>query len=406
MRKRRSTGKVTLQDVADYAGVGVMTVSRVMRKVDQVSDKLRRKVELAASALGYEPNQDACLLVTGARHDNTQLEHVSRVTLQDVARHAGVGAMTVSRALRDPALVSDEAKKKINDAIKALGYVPNRAAGALASAYQPTIAVLYPFQQDRASMRFMQALQQAVGKHNVRLIMACHEYRQHAEAEMVEKLLQHRPTALVLFGGQLSRRTCELLQASKITTVNVAGAEPLDNHINMDLALAEAAEQLTRSLLEKGYQKIAYIGANTDNRLQKRQLNGWNKAMLAHYQNADLKITIPEAPSLQFGRYAMTELLQNQPELDAIICSHEEIAYGALFECQRRLIKVPYDLALACLDGSTQCDHTFPTLTAMRFDYETLGAQVGRLVLALINGDSPLPAIETMKFIFEPRASC
>ncbi|WP_234830712.1 LacI family DNA-binding transcriptional regulator [Pectobacterium carotovorum] len=55
--------------------------------------------------------------------------------LQDIASHAGVGVMTVSRALREPGLVSDATQKKINDAIKTLGYVPNQAAGALASAY-------------------------------------------------------------------------------------------------------------------------------------------------------------------------------------------------------------------------------------------------------------------------------
>ncbi|GKW31631.1 LacI family DNA-binding transcriptional regulator [Pectobacterium versatile] len=395
MRKRRSTGKVTLQDVADYAGVGTMTVSRVMRKPDLVSEKLRSKVELAARALGYEPNQEASQLT----------ESTHRVTLQDIANHAGVGAMTVSRALREPGLVSDATQKKINDAIRTLGYVPNQAAGALASAYQPAIAVLYPFQQDRTSVRFVQALQQAVGKHNIPLIMGCHEYRQHTEASMVEKLLQQRPAALVLFSAQLSQRTQDIIQASNVITVNVSGADALSANINIDIALAEAAEQLTMSLLEKGYRHVAYIGAHTDNRLQKQQLNGWNKAMLAHYHNADLKITIPEAPSLQFGRYAMTELLQNQPELDAIICSHEEIALGALFECQRRLMKVPYDLAIACLDGSEQCEHTFPALTAMRLDYEKLGAEVGRLVLAMMDNDDHPPVLEKVKFIFEPRAS-
>ncbi|MEH2921651.1 LacI family DNA-binding transcriptional regulator [Samsonia erythrinae] len=396
MRKRRSTGKVTLQEVADYAGVGTMTVSRVMRKPEQVSDKLRSKVEMAARALGYEPNHDASALAN----------RTNRVTLQDIANYAGVGAMTVSRALRAPGLVSDATQKKIQEAINALGYVPNQAAGALASACQPAIAVLYPFQQDRASIRFTQGLQQAVGKRSIPLIMGCHEYRQNTEAGIVEKLLQQRPAALVLFSAQLSPRTREAIQASHVLTVNVSGAASLSTNINIDIDLADAAEQLTLSLLEKGYRYVAYIGAHTDNRLQKQQLNGWNKAMLAHYHNADLKITIPEAPSLQFGRYAMTELLQNQPELDAIICSHEEIALGALFECQRRLMKVPYDLAIACLDGSEQCDHTFPTLTAMRLDYEKLGAEVGRMVLTMMdNNDGHPPVVENATFVFEPRDS-
>ncbi|MEH0875052.1 LacI family DNA-binding transcriptional regulator [Pectobacterium cacticida] len=395
MGKRRSTGKVTLQDVADYAGVGTMTVSRVMRKPDLVSEKLRRKVEHAARILGYEPNQEASQLTESRHH----------VTLQDVASLAGVGAMTVSRALREPGLVSDATQQKIHDAIKTLGYVPNHAAGALASSHQAAIAVLYPFPQERASVRFVQALQQRLGKHHVSLIMGCHEYRQHTEAGIVEKLVQQRPAALVLLGAQLSPRTQNLLQNSNIMTINVSGATALRTAINIDIALADAAEQLTMSLLTKGYRHIAYIGAHSDNRLQKQPLNGWNKAMLAHYHNADLKLTIPEAPSLQFGRYALAELLQNQSDLDAVICSHEEIALGVLFECQRRLMKVPQELAIACLNGSEQCEHTFPTLTAMRLDYETLAEEVGNVVLAMLNHES-LPLVpKEIKYVFAPRAS-
>lgn len=107
-----------------------------------------------------------------------------------------------------------------------------------------------------------------------------------------------------------------------------------------------------------------------DNRLQRQQLNGWHKAMLEHYKNADQTVTTPETASLQFGRYALTEILQRQPELDAVICSHEDIALGVLFECQRRLLRIPSGIAVACLDGSDSCDQTYPTLTSMRIDYK------------------------------------
>jgi len=55
-KKRRSTGRVTLADVAQLAGVGSMTVSRALRTPEQVSDKLREKIEEAVSQLGYLPN--------------------------------------------------------------------------------------------------------------------------------------------------------------------------------------------------------------------------------------------------------------------------------------------------------------------------------------------------------------
>lgn len=61
-RKRRSTGKVTIADVAQLAGVGTMTVSRALRTPEQVSDKLREKIEAAVNELGYMPNLAASAL--------------------------------------------------------------------------------------------------------------------------------------------------------------------------------------------------------------------------------------------------------------------------------------------------------------------------------------------------------
>lgn len=395
MRKRRTSGRVTLQDIADYVGVGTMTVSRVMRTPELVSDSIRSKVEQAAHALGYTPNQDASAVANSAE----------RITLQDVARQAGVGAMTVSRALRDPSQVSAGSLKKINEAIRALGYVPNVSASALATAQHNTIAVLYPFQQDRACARFLQALQTTVSKHQFELVMACHEYHQHSEARILQKLLQNRPSALVLLGAPLSNQTLALIAEAELVTVNISGAVAFSADISLELAFAESAEQLTRKLLETGYQKIAYIGAHTDNPLQKQQLNGWRKAMLSHYQNADLIRTVPDTPSLQFGRYAMSELLQSHPDMDAVICSHEEIAFGLLAECQRRLLKVPYDLAIACLEGSDDCEHTFPTLTAMRMDYGALGQQVGERLMRMLDDPPAQPLVERIGYTLKWRAS-
>lgn len=89
-----------------------------------------------------------------------------RVTLQEVANFAGVGTMTVSRALRTPEQVSDKLREKIEQAVEELGYIPNRTAGALASGHSDTVAVLVPSLTDKASSRFMQSLQQVLNKMN------------------------------------------------------------------------------------------------------------------------------------------------------------------------------------------------------------------------------------------------
>ncbi|KOC90642.1 LacI family DNA-binding transcriptional regulator [Winslowiella iniecta] len=394
MSKRRSSGRVTLQDVANYVGVGTMTVSRVMRNPEQVSEKLRAKVEQAAATLGYQPNNDASELASGK----------AKVTLADVAHHAGVGPMTVSRALRDPTQVSGESLKKIVAAVDELGYVVQQHASALAS-FQNSVAVLYPFFNDKPSITFLGALQDTLSKRQFQLIQACHEYNQHSESKVVEKLLQQRPAALVLFGAQLSSLTRTLIQNSGVLTINICSAEPFAADLTFNFAMSEAGEKLTRHLLEKGYKNIAFIGAHTDNRLQKQQINGWSKALLSHYHNTDLKITVPEAPDLKLGRYALGELLQTYPDIDAVICSHEEIALGVLYECQRRMLKVPYDLAVACLEGSENCEHSYPSLTAMQINYQKLGSQIGAAISAMIATPSGETAVQNLSYKLEVRLS-
>ncbi|CNL03922.1 LacI family transcriptional regulator [Yersinia mollaretii] len=335
--------------------------------------------------------------------------NTGRVTLQEVANYAGVGSMTVSRALRTPEQVSDKLREKIEQAVETLGYIPNRAAGALASGHSDTVAVLIPSLTDKASSRFMQALQQILNKNEFQLLLGCHEYNQRKEAEILMTLLQSNPAAVVIFGSQLAEKTYQLLERANIPTVNVVGSYFKGAKITLEAAFFESAYDLSRHLLERGYHHIGYIGAHMDNRLQRQQLNGWHKAMLEHYKNADQTVTTPEAASLQFGRYALTEMLLRQPELDAVICSHEDIALGVLFECQRRLLKIPSGIAVACLDGSDSCDQTHPTLTSMRIDYKKMGKEAGKMLIDLLDNDEDSeegePLSQSFSYKFELRQS-
>ncbi|QLH62901.1 LacI family DNA-binding transcriptional regulator [Serratia symbiotica] len=313
--------------------------------------------------------------------------NTGRVTLQEVAHYAGVGSMTVSRALRMPEQVSDKLREKIEKAVETLGYIPNRAAGALASGYSNVVVVLIPSLIDKASSKFMQALQQILNKNEFQLLLGCHEYNQRKEAEILMTLLKSNPAAVVIFGSQLTEKTYQLLERANIPTVNVVGSYFKGAKMTLAAASFESAYELTRYLLERGYHHIGYVGAYRDNRLQHQQLNGWHKAMLDHYKNADQIVTTPDMASLQFGRYALTEILLRLPELDAVICSHEDIALGVLFECQQRLLKIPGDIAVACLDGSDSCDQTHPTLTSMRIDYKKMGRETGKMLIELLNND-------------------
>ncbi|KLN96977.1 LacI family DNA-binding transcriptional regulator [Moellerella wisconsensis] len=335
--------------------------------------------------------------------------NTGRVTLQDVAKHAGVGSMTVSRALRTPELVSDKLRQKIEQAVEELGYVPNLAAGMLASGVSRNVAVLVPSLTDHSSATFLQALQEILNQNNYQVLIGCHEYNQHKELEVLNTLLHANPAALVIFGNLVSEKSTAELLNTHIPIISIAGYYHQPS-LNIDSNIEDGAYFLAKYMLDKGYKNIGYIGAQMDNKLQNQQLSGWAKAMLHHYHSAEQSITTPYAASMQFGRQAITEMLTRQPELDGVICSHEVIALGIMFECQRRLLKIPASLAVACLEGTENCDHIQPTLTSIRIDYRKIGREAGKKLTKWlsqpVNEDGPTLREEIIfPYRFEPRQS-
>ena len=336
--------------------------------------------------------------------------NTGRVTLQDVAKHAGVGSMTASRALRTPELVSDRLREKIEQAVEELGYVPNLAAGVLASGVSKNVAVLVPSLTDHSSATFLQTLQEILNKNNYQVLIGCHEYNQKKESEVLGTLLQGNPAALVIFGALVSEQSVVVSANTHTPIISIASSYHHHTSLNIDSNIEDGAYFLTKYMLDKGYRNIGYIGAQMDNKQQNQQLSGWAKAMLHQHYSAEQSITTPYAASMQFGRQAITEMLTRQPELQGVVCSHELIALGVMFECQRRLLKIPSSLAVACLEGTDNCDQIQPTLTSIRIDYPKMGRETGKKLIKWLSQtfdeNSPLLREEIIyPYHFEPRQS-
>jgi len=86
------------------------------------------------------------------------------------------------------------------------------------------------------------------------------------------------------------------------------------------------------------------------------------------------------------------------------VCSHEEIEIGALFECHRRVLKVPTNMAIISLEGSSMGEHAYPSLTSAEFDYERMGAQAAEKLLQAIKCE-PVDQSTRMDFKLIRRAS-
>lgn len=308
-----------------------------------------------------------------------------RVTLAEVAKLAGVGTMTVSRALRTPDQVSDKLREQIQKAVDELGYIPNKAAGALASGQSYSVAVLLPSLKEKACTDFMSSFQQQMNKKGYQLLLGYTNYSSDQEEELLQTLIASSPAAIVLFGSEHSDKTLQTLQSARVPVMEIAELNSDSTYLNVGVDHGEIGKVMTDFLIDHDFKNIGFIGARGNHSILRKQLRGWQNGMLKGYLPPDHFYTTHDGPSLEFGAEGVAKLLLREQNLDAIICSHEEIAIGAMFECQRRAIKLPDELTIVCLDGSQLCEKCHPPLTAIHINYEKMGIEAAEQLISAIN---------------------
>ncbi len=326
------------------------------------------------------------------------------VTLADVAKQAGVGTMTVSRALRTPDLVSEKLREKIQQVVDELGYIPNKVAGALASAESYSIALILPSLVEKSCAHFLPNFQHTLNKAGYQLLLGYSGYSVEQEEKLLCTFLEDRPAGVVLFGSHHSERTHQLLSSTNAHVLEIAELNSAARYMNIGVDYFEVGKLCTRHLIEQGFKNIGFIGARGNHSTLQKKLHGWQSAMIESYLTPDHFLTTHEAPSAQLGAEGLAKLLLRDSSLDALVCSHEEIAIGALFECHRRVLKVPSDIAIISLEGSSMAEHAFPSLSCAEYDYEKMGNRAAEKLLHAIKGDR-FEAVTNLGFQLKRRAS-
>ncbi|ATA21376.1 LacI family transcriptional regulator [Gibbsiella quercinecans] len=314
-----------------------------------------------------------------------------KVTLADVAQLAGVGTMTVSRALRTPEQVSDKLREKIEAAINKLGYLPNLAASSLASASSYTVAMVVPSLSEFGCASMFAGLQHVLQPAGYQIMLAESQHHLEREEKLLETLLSYNLAAAVLLSVEHSQNTRNALKVANIPVVEIGAIreDPIDMNIGIDYVAA--MYHLTQTVIASGYQNVGLLCANQEQWIFQQHLQGWHKALLHNHMSPHRVINAALPASFSIGAQQLPEFLLAWPELDALVCAADELACGALYECQRRHIKVPDQLAIVGFGNSDASQVCQPPLTTMTVPHKEIGIQAGKALLARLNDEAWQP---------------
>jgi LacI family transcriptional regulator, gluconate utilization system Gnt-I transcriptional repressor len=324
-------------------------------------------------------------------------------TLNDVAKLAGVSAITVSRALKTPSVVAPETLARIQDAVARTGYVPNLVAGGLASNRSGLVAALVPTIAGSVFLDTVQALTDAFDAAGFQLMLGQSGYGGIREDALINAIVGRRPDGIILTGILHSPIGRRRLLASNIPVVETWDLTPTPIDMLVGFSHENVGRDVADYLFAKGYRRPAMVTAD-DYRAGLRR-TGFEVRMRA-LGVADIPARVVAAPTtLRHGREGLSELLASRADIDVVVCSSDVLAHGVLTESHARALAVPHQLAVMGFGDLAFASHTYPALTTVHIDGMAIGQQAARFIIDRIEGVDVGQRVRDMGFSIVERDS-
>lgn len=309
-------------------------------------------------------------------------------TVADVARHAGVSPMTVSRVINHEPNVLTDKRDKVDAAIAALGYVPNPAARSLAGGQQCRIALLHANPSAAYLSEFLMGSLAQASLIDAQLIV---EYCDLAErpSELVSRLSGHRVDAVLLPPPLCDDD--ELLTAlldAKLAVAQIATGKPVAFAHAITINDEAAAYAMTTHLIAQGHSRIGFIAGAPNQTASALRLSGYQRALReAGLPIADALITQGDF-TYRSGLNATEALLALPEPPSAIFASNDDMAAAAIAVAHRHRLEVPLQLSVCGFDDSAMATTIWPEITTIHQPVAAMARQATILLAESVRGRS------------------
>ena len=331
------------------------------------------------------------------------------VTIHEVARHAGVSPMTVSRVVNGESNVRESTRAKVAASIKVLHYSPNLAARSLASANAVRIGLLYSNPSAAYLSEFLVgSLEQSSLSGCQLVIEKCDG--PNTERAAIEKLVRTGADGVILPPPLCdSEEALRAVADSDIPAVVVATGRPAPGLSAVSIDDFEAAHSMTRRLIALGHSRIGFIMGHPNQTASEQRYKGFVAGMQEAGLKPDPRMVAQGYFTYRSGLEAAEKLLRTTKRPSAIFASNDDMAAATVAVAHRMGLDVPRDLTIAGFDDTPLATTVWPALTTVRQPIADMAREAVKLLLEQIRrkraGAEAEPVQKLLEFTLIPRES-
>jgi LacI family transcriptional regulator len=311
------------------------------------------------------------------------------VTLEEVARAAGVSLATASRALNGTARkVNPEYRERVLAAARNLNYSPNSAAQAMARGGTSTVALVVADISDPYFATIAAGVMRAAEERGLIVTIGSTERRPARETALVRVLRGQRPRSIILVGsrwaveeqdGELVEELRAFVQAGgQVTMIS----QPQLPFRTIDIRNREGAAALAGQLIKHGYRSAAILTGPADLITAQERASGFADAFAEHGHPIDPRWLVTGDFTRDGGFLSAAELLRRGlGEIELLFAVNDIMAVGAMAYLRSAGVRLPEDLAVAGFDDISSLRDITPALTTVSLPLEIIGRKAIELAL-------------------------
>lgn len=313
------------------------------------------------------------------------------VRLKDIAVHAGVSIMTVSKALRDAKDVSPATKARIRQIAETMGYVPDTAARGLRTNTTKLFGVVISSITNPVFARMVSAIEENAFENGYEIVLL-HSFNDPAREERcLRRLLSRRVDGLFLspaYRMESEARIYQTLAARGMPTVLLG--HPANFCLGFPFVTTDdlvASYQATQHLLKMGHRRIAFLTGKLHAPWASERFEGYRRALREAGLEVDERLVFQAGSRIEDGAKAASQMLNENCKATAIQAVNDLVAVGCADVLFQQGWRIPEDVSLMGFGNVLLSEHYRVPLTTMRQAKFRLGVAAVEMMLRILRGE-------------------